>query len=138
MSAVATRALIRRYFSAFNAGHAEGMLDCLTGDVVHDVNQGARRHGKADFTEFLTHMSRCYREQLTDISLMVAHGGGRAAAEYVVTGTYLLTDFGLPPARGQTYTLPAGTFFEIRDGLIARVTTYYNLKRWIALVEGEQ
>ena len=45
---------------------------------------------------------------------------------------YLNTDEDLPPAKGQTYVLPAGTFFAIRDGKIARVTTYYNLTDWIA------
>ena len=48
----------------------------------------------------------------------------------------LLTADGLPEAKGQTYVLPAGTFFAIRDGKIARVTTYYNLADWIAQVGG--
>jgi steroid delta-isomerase-like uncharacterized protein len=55
---------------------------------------------------------------------------GRVAAEYVVHGTYLATDEGLPPAKGQTYTLPAGSFFEVTNGKISRVTTYYNLQNW--------
>ncbi len=41
---------------------------------------------------------------------------------------------GLPEARGQTYELPVGAFFEIRDGKVARVTNYYNLNDWIAQV----
>ena len=51
-----------------------------------------------------------------------------------MNGTYLKTDPGLPEARGQTYRLPAGAFFTIRDGRIARVTTYYNLADWMAQV----
>jgi len=54
----------------------------------------------------------------------------------VVHGKYIATGEGLPPAKGQTYVLPAGTFFEIDDGLITRVTTYYNLKDWTAQVVG--
>ncbi len=50
--------------------------------------------------------------------------------EYVVNGTYLETDPGLPEAKGQTYKLPAGSFFDLEDGKIARVTTYYNLADW--------
>ncbi len=60
--------------------------------------------------------------------------GTRAAAEFNVNGTYLNTDTDLPPAQGQKYLLPAGTFFAIRDGKIARVTTYYNLTDWITQV----
>ena len=32
------------------------------------------------------------------------------------------------------YVLPGGAFFAIRDGLIARVTNYYNLEDWLAQV----
>jgi hypothetical protein len=33
--------------------------------------------------------------------------------------------------------LPAGAFFEITDGLISRVSVYYNLADWIAQVSRE-
>jgi steroid delta-isomerase-like uncharacterized protein len=108
------------------------MLACLAADVRHDVNQGAARHGKDLFAQFCAHMARCYRETLTDIVIMTEPSGSRAAAEFIVHGSYIATDEGLPEAKGQTYVLPAGTFFEVRGGLIARVTTYYNLQDWIA------
>ena len=127
--------LVRAYYEAFNRGDREGMLALLTDDVAHDVNQGGREVGKGAFARFLVHMDRCYREELSDIVVMASADGSRAAAEFTVHGTYLATDQGLPPARGQNYRLPAGTFFELRDGRIARVTTYYNLRDWIAQVE---
>ncbi|RYY35481.1 MAG: isopropylmalate/homocitrate/citramalate synthase [Sphingomonadales bacterium] len=130
------RALIERYYAAFNAGDTDAMLACLTEDVAHDINQGGRQSGKAAFRDFLAHMDRCYRERLADIVAMTAPDGTRAAAEFVVHGAYLATDAGLPPARGQTYVLPAGGFFEIRDGAIARVSVHYNLADWIAQVGG--
>lgn len=133
---VETAALIRRYYEAFNAGDSEGMLACLTDDVIHDVNQGERRTGKDKFRAFNARMAHHYREKLEDIAVMVSKDGSRAAAEFNVNGAYLETDSGLPPAKGQTYILPAGTFFAIRDGKIARVTTYYNLTDWIAQVSG--
>lgn len=136
MSAEATRALIARYYAAFNADDSAAMLDCLSEDVAHDINQGGRQSGKAAFRDFLAHMDRCYRERLTDIVVMTSPDGARAAAEFVVHGEYLASDEGLPPATGQTYVLPAGAFFEIRDGLIARVSVYYNLADWIAQVGG--
>lgn len=79
-------------------------------------------------------MDRCYREQLKDIVVMANGSGDRVAAEYVVHGEYLADDSGLPPAHGQTYVLPGGAFFDVRDGKIARVTNYYNLEDWIAQV----
>jgi steroid delta-isomerase-like uncharacterized protein len=134
MSHAATEALVRRYFDAFNRGDIEAMLACLADDVVHDVNQGVRRPGKAAFRTFCEHMARCYRERLEDVVVMVSADGRRAAAEFNVSGTYLATDEGLPEASGQTYRLPAGTFLAVEGGLIRRVTTYYNLTDWLVQV----
>lgn len=132
--AAATERLIRAYYAAFDAGDREGMLALLAEDVVHDVNQGPREVGKDAFRRFLGHMDRSYRERILDLSVMVDAGGGRAAAEFVVEGEYLATDAGLPPAKGQRYSLPAGAFFAVASGKITRVTTYYNLQEWIRQV----
>jgi len=137
MSKEASEALVRRYYEAFNRGDAEAMLACLADDVAHDVNQGMRRKGKDRFRDFCRHMARCYKEELSDIAVMVSEDGQRAAAEFNVKGRYLETDEGLPPAKGQAYTLPAGTFFAIENGRISRVTTYYNLTDWLVQVASE-
>lgn len=129
-----TTELITAYYAAFNAGNMEGFLTLLHPEVVHDINQGRRETGKEPFARFMQHMNRCYREQLADIVVMASADGSRAAAEFTVHGEYIATDEGLPEARGQRYVLPAGAFFEIRDGKVARVTNYYNLNDWIAQV----
>ncbi|RBI87479.1 isopropylmalate/homocitrate/citramalate synthase [Rhodosalinus halophilus] len=125
---------VRRYFEAFNAGDVPAMLGCLDPDVEHHVNEGRVRVGKTAFAEFCAHMSHCYAERLTEMVIFEAEDGTRAAAEYVVEGRYLATDEGLPEAHGQTYRLPAGSFFSLRDGRITRVVTYYNLADWIRQV----
>ena len=136
MSAAAARALIQRYYDAFNAGDVEAMLDCVSDDLVHEVSQGEERVGKARFAAFLRHMNQRYRESLSNIVIMTDGDGGRAAAEFDLHGTYLETDDGLPQARGQKYRLRVGAFFVIADGNIARVSTHYNLKDWIDQVKG--
>ena len=128
--------LIQRYYAAFNAGDMAGFLALLTDDVAHDINQGRREIGKKAFAAFMQHMNRCYREQLVDISITASDAGDRAAAEFTVLGEYLATDEGLPAANGQRYRLPAGAFFDVRGGKVARVTNYYNLPDWIAQVGG--
>lgn len=127
---------IRAYYDAFNAGDMDRFLALLTDDVAHDINQGARQTGKQAFAKFMDHMNRCYKEELTDMVVMVNEDGTRGAAEFIVNGTYLATDEGLPEANGQTYRLPAGAFFEIRDGKVARISNYYSLPAWIAQVGG--
>jgi steroid delta-isomerase-like uncharacterized protein len=127
--------IIEAYYAAFNAGDFAGMLDLVTDDVIHDINQGAREVGREAFERFLGHMDHTYREQLHDIVVMSDARGVRHAAEFMVHGVYSVTDPGFPEARGQKYVLPAGAFLETRDGKIARVSTYYNVREWIRQVE---
>ncbi len=126
--------IIERYFDGFNAGDVDAMLACLSEDVAHHVNEGQVRTGRAAFGDFCAHMNRCYKETLSDMVILTNPSGTRAAAEYVVNGSYRVTDAGLPEARGQSYRLPAGSFFDVRDGQITRVTTYYNLADWVRQV----
>ncbi|MDF1609625.1 nuclear transport factor 2 family protein [Hoeflea sp. YIM 152468] len=135
MSRDTTIALIRRYLEAFNAKDFDTMLACLDDEVIHDINQGGREIGKEKFRWFNAKMSRHYDEELGDIAIMVDETGLHGAAEFTVRGSYLATDEGLPEAHGQRYSLPAGIFFEIEDGLITRVSTSYNLNDWIAQVK---
>jgi steroid delta-isomerase-like uncharacterized protein len=123
--------LIAAYFEAFNKRQSEGLLELLADDVIHDINQGARELGPERFQAFLAHMDRCYKEQIVDLVVMSDVTGSRFAAEYTVIGTYLETDPGFPEASGQTYRLPAGSFFEVELGKIKRVSTYYNVREWL-------
>jgi len=133
---MATRTLIQNYYDAFNEGRGDDMLALLHEDVEHHVNEGPVRHGRAAFAEFNRHMEQCYKEHLTDMVIFVDETGRHGAAEFIVNGTYLRDDEGLPSAKGQKYRLPAGAFFTIKDGKIARVTTYYNLNEWTRQVAG--
>lgn len=130
-----TAETVRLYYDRFNAGDWEGMVSLLSEDVAHDLNQGGREVGRKAFLAFMKRMERSYKEKLEDI--VILGYGSRIAAEYLVVGTYLKTDQGLPPATGQTYRLPGGAFFELADGRITRVTNYYNLPQWLRLIGAE-
>ena len=126
--------VIRAYYEAFNAGDREDAGASSPDDVAHDINQGGREIGKDAFRRFLAHMDRCSR----GAARHRRHGepdGSRAAAEFTVHGTYLVTD---EPAAGERPDLhrPGRHLLRARGGKIARVTTYYNLKDWIARVGG--
>ena len=129
-----TEVLIRAYLEAFNASDSEAMLALLAEDVIHDINQGSREIGREKFRWFNAQMAQHYREELADIPIMVSSDSHRAAAEFTVRGTYIKTAEGLPEASGQHYSLSAGVFFEVDDGLISRVSTCYNLQEWIRQV----
>lgn len=134
MTRATTIDLVGRYYADFNAGNATGMLDLVTDGIEHRVNEGKTRQGKALFAEFCAHMGVSYQEELQDIVIFATDDGLRAAAEFVVHGTYMQTDPGLPTARGQGYILPAGAFFDIEGDQIARITTFYNLADWVEQV----
>ncbi len=127
-----TESLIRAYFDAFNAQDAESLLATLSEDVAHDINEGPTEIGIDAFRRFKAHMDRCYRERIVDLVVMTA--GERGAAEFTVEGNYIETDRPLPEAAGQAYSIPAAAFFTVRSGKIVRVTSYYNLKAWVAAI----
>jgi steroid delta-isomerase-like uncharacterized protein len=123
--------MLETYYQAFNSGDRETFFSLLTDDAVHDLNQGGSETGIDAFREFMARMDRCYQETIEELVILESPDGTRAAAEFMVRGKYLATDDGLPEANGQTYFLPAGAFFTLRDGKVARVTMYYNLQEWL-------
>jgi steroid delta-isomerase-like uncharacterized protein len=123
--------LVLAYYAAFNRGDWKAMLDTLADHVAHDINQGKRETGRDAFAAFLARMHKSYREELRDLVVMASPDGKRVSAEFTVHGTYLVTDEGLPPAKGQTYALPGAAFFDVINGKIVRVTNYYNLQDWL-------
>lgn len=127
-----TTALIQAYFDAFNRDDLEGQLATLSEDVVHDINEGPREIGIDAYRAFKGRMDARYRERIEDLVIM--ENGHRGAAEFTVRGEYVGTDEGLPEATGQTYTIPAAVFVEVKAGKITRMTSYYNLKGWIAAI----
>ena len=131
-------AVIRAYYDAFNRGDEAAFLALLADDVAHDVSQGGREIGREAFARFLAHMNRCYRERIEDLVVSTEPTGARAAAEFTVHGEYIATDPGVPegtaPARGQRYVLPAGAFFTLREGKVARISNHYNLGDWVRQV----
>jgi len=125
---------IEAYYRAFNARDYRNMVGLLADGVVHEVNQGPREVGREAFATFLERMDAAYSEQIDGLVVMADDSGLRYAAEFTVMGRYLKADPGFPEARGQHYSLSAGAFFEVRDGVIERVTTYYNLTEWLRQV----
>ena len=127
-----TRELIQAYFDAFNRHDAEAMLSLLSDDIIHEINEGPTEIGADKFRAFKAHMDTCYREQIVDQVIMVE--GDRGCCDFICNGTYLKTDGGLPEATGQTYSIPGCAIFTCRDGKIAKIASYYNLKGWLAAI----
>ena len=126
--------IVKQYYNAFNEKNFDGMLALLHPEVRHEPNQGEVRVGIEKFTEFMKMMDDSYEETLTDMVFFTEPTDKRVSVEFVVNGVYKKGDEGFPEAHGQKYVLPAAAFLEVTEGKISRVTTYYNLERWIKLV----
>ena len=127
-------ALPHDYYAVFNSGDRESMLALLSEDVVHEINEGGAETGREAFRAFLRRMDACYAEQVEELVVLASADGSRGAAEFYISGCYLKTDEGLPPAKGQKYRLRVGAFFDLCGGKVARVTNYYNLQDWLQQV----
>lgn len=140
MARMETLELVRAYYDNFNLRDVDGMLALLTEDVIHDVSQGGREIGRAEFASCFERMNRCYREQVIDLVIMATDGGENAAAEFTVEGRYMETDrdhpseIEMPEAAGQPYRVAGRALFEIREERIARVTDWYDLPEWLRQV----
>jgi steroid delta-isomerase-like uncharacterized protein len=75
------------------------------------------------------------KENLKDINYLVSENGNLVASEFFVTGTYVISIPGFPEANNQHYELSCGSFFEIEDNKIFRVTVYYNLNEWLRQIK---
>ncbi len=126
--------LIQRYYELFNSGNREALLELLSEDVVHEINEGGEEVGIEAFRKFLERMDRCYQEQVEQLIVFSHDNPNRASAEFFIRGKYVATDDGLPEATEQTYHLRVGAFFEITNGKISRITNYYNLAAWLKMV----
>lgn len=131
----AVKEVITKYYEAFNKKDWNIFFDCLTEDVVHEVNQGKSEKGKKVFEAFMDKMNESYDETVVDLIVFSSDCGKHGAAEFYIEGKYLKTDAGLPEAKGQTYRLRVGAFFDIQGGKISRVTNYYNLNEWLSQVK---
>ena len=126
--------IVKQYYNAFNEKNFDGMLALLHPEVRHEPNEGEVRVGIEKFTEFMKMMDDSYEETLTDMVFFTEPTDKKVSVEFVVSGIYKKGDEGFPEAHGQKYVLPAAAFLEVKDEKISRVTTYYNLERWIKLV----
>lgn len=119
----ATFDLLQQYFRAYNARDIEGLLALVHDRVVHDREAGQRQVGKQALARFLTLKHALYDEHVYALTLLISPDGERAAAEYQVLG-FARDRQRFAMDSEATYRVCAGTFFDIQDGLISRISSH--------------
>ncbi len=123
--------IARTYYNAFNNKAWSRMAGLVHPDVLHFPNNNSLRTGRSAFLEYVQSNARRYDEWLTSFTYFANEAERKIAIEYVVNGKYIGNAPGFPPAHGQSYVLPGGAFFDVKDKLIYRISTYYNSHDWL-------
>ncbi|WP_308915264.1 nuclear transport factor 2 family protein [Jannaschia sp. LMIT008] len=121
---------------AWASGDGDGVIDSVTPDVVHNVSQGRTQVGVERLADYLRDLARTRRERWKDVVILDGPPG-RHAIEFTIYGSYLRSIHGLPVANGQSYVLPAGMFLTARDGLVGRISMFWNQAEWLRQITGE-
>ena len=118
--------IINRYIQSYNDRDIEGMLDCVTEDVVFEnisnASQSMRLEGRDQMGDVarLSGNAFSYRRQRL-ISLVV--GEGKAAAEIEFEGKAAV-DLPNGVKAGETVKIRGASFFEFRGRLLSRIADY--------------
>ena len=118
--------IIERYISSYNARDIEGMLECVTNDVVFEnisnTGQSMRLEGKEAMGQVaeLSCNAFSYRRQRI---ISLTHAAGRAAAEVEFEGKAAV-DLPNGVRAGETMKLRGASFFEMRGNLLSRIADY--------------
>ncbi len=121
-----TEDMISRYIACYNARDIEGMLACVTDDVVFENisnhGQSMRLEGKEAMAQVaeLSGNAFSYRRQRL---LNFVEGMGKAAAEVEFEGKAAV-DLPDGTRAGETVRVRGASFFELRGGLLSRIADY--------------
>lgn len=118
--------IINRYIQSYNDRDIEGMLDCVTEDVVFEnisnASQSMRLEGRDQMGEVarLSGNAFSYRRQRM-INLII--GEGKASAEIEFEGKAAV-DLPNGVRAGETVKIRGASFFEFRGRLLSRIADY--------------
>ncbi|HRX74734.1 MAG: nuclear transport factor 2 family protein [Hyphomonas sp.] len=118
--------VIARYIQSYNARDIDGMLDCVTDDVVFENISNAGGSMRLDGKEMMRQVAELsgnafsYRRQRL---INVVTGGGKAAAEIEFEGKAAV-DLPNGVKAGETVKVRGASFFEFRGNLLCRIADY--------------
>jgi steroid delta-isomerase-like uncharacterized protein len=124
-----------RWLAAWASRAPERITSLCTEDVAwEDPALTAPLRGRAAVNEFLADTFRAFPDlafTLTDEPCL-SPDGRRVAVPWRVSGTMLgpLTPPGLAPTR-RRFQLEGVDLYQLRDGLVARMTTRYDVLEWL-------
>ncbi len=118
--------IINRYISSYNDRDIEGMLDCVTEDVVFEnisnTGQSMRLVGRDQMGEVAALSGNAFSFRRQRIVNLVV-GAGKAAAEVEFEGKAAV-DLPNGVKAGETVKIRGSSFFEFKGRLLSRIADY--------------
>lgn len=132
------KAVAEAYYMAYNKADVEGQTKLMTDDMIYHSNSDKIRVGKDAYHKYTVGLFKEIDEKCIDIKYFVDEAQGVVTAQSRVEGKYVTSSEGLPKAKGQKYNIPVVEVFEIKDGKIKKLTTYYNEDLWKTQISKKQ
>ena len=129
-----TEELIQTYYREFNKRNVVGLLKILHPHVIHTTFAGNIEIGLDAFQKYILGVFDCVKETVSNVIILVSDDGRYASAQVICDGEYVKTAYNYPEARNQKYSVECHSFFEIKDGLIYKLSNYFNEKDWLAQI----
>lgn len=118
--------IINHYIKCYNARDIEGMLGCVTEDVVFEnisnTGQSMRFEGRQAMGEIARLSGNAFSYRRQKITRLVENGNF-AAAE-VAFEAKAAVDLPTGAKAGDMIHMRSASFFELRDGLLCRIADY--------------
>ncbi len=118
--------IINRYIKSYNDRDIDGMLDCVTEDVIFEnisnTGQSMRLEGRELMGQVATLSGNAFshrRQKLVNLVL----GTGKAAAEIEFEGKAAV-DLPNGVKAGEAVKIRGASFFEFRGRLLSRIADY--------------
>ncbi len=118
--------VIARYIASYNARDIDGMIDCVTDDVVFENISNSGQSMRLDGKDMMRQVAELsgnafsYRRQRL---VNVVTGAGKAAAEIEFEGKAAV-DLPNGIRAGETVKIRGASFFEFRGNLLCRIADY--------------
>lgn len=118
--------VVESYYKTYNDRDIKGQTALMTDNITYISNSGKLRQGKEAYQKYTEGLFKEINEKAVDMTYYVDPIKSVVVATGNAIGTYEESSAGLPPAKGQKYTLPFVEIFEIQDEKIKKFTTFYN------------
>lgn len=118
--------VISRYIACYNSRDIDGMLDCVTDDVVFEnisnTGQSMRLEGKEAMRQVAELSGNAFSYRRQKVTHLLS-ADDRAAAEIEFEGKAAV-DLPNGTRAGETVKIRGASFFEFRDDKLSRIADY--------------